>query len=378
MSRASRRSTAYAVILAGGGGTRLWPLSDPERPKPFLPLFEDGHSLLRRTVDRLGGPHLLLAHDDVFVVTDQRYIGLVGEQLPGVALLAEPQGRNTAPAVALATLAIERPDDDVMIVLPADHLMRDADFNGVLAAAVDELARGALGIDSPIVTLGAQPTYPATGYGYLAPDQERQQSPRDGLHAYVLDAFVEKPDAEHAARLLADHPGVAWNAGIFIGRRRAFRAAFERYTGLIAALAPAIGSSSALAQAYEGLEARSIDYAVMEDAAADGQVVMAAMDVGWSDLGSWTALLDALLPGGYGGAARVVHSGQSLDLDRADVAVVRNQPGGLELRSGPAHLSSPRPMAFLPRARQHERVLGQLLARVNEWSSKPVEAGVHA
>jgi mannose-1-phosphate guanylyltransferase len=378
VSGTGRRSAAYAVILAGGGGTRLWPLSDPERPKPFLPLLPDSRSLLQHTVDRLAGPHLRLPVDDIWVVTDRRYVPLVRDQLPGIAVLAEPQGRNTGPAVALATLAIDRPGDDVMIVLPADHLMRDAEFNGVLARAVGELAPGVLGIDSPIVTLGAQPSHPATGYGYLTPDPARQQTPEAGLHACVLDAFVEKPDHQRAVRLLAEHPGVAWNAGIFIARRRAFRAAFERYTSLITTLAPAIGTSSALARAYQELEPRSIDYAVMEHAAADGQVVMAAMDVGWSDLGSWTALIDALVQDGYASPARVIPGGETVDLGGDDLAVVRNSEGVLELRSGPAHLTSPRPMAFVPRARQHENVLDELLARVNEWSGKPVEAGVRA
>ncbi len=375
MSDAHRRGAPYAVILAGGGGTRLWPLSDPERPKPFLPLLPDGRSLLQHTADRLTGPRLRLTADDICVVTDERYLALVRSQLLGIAVLAEPQGRNTAAAVALATLAVERPDDDVMIVLPADHLMRDAHFNGVLADAVDELAQGALGIESPIVTLGAQPDHPATGYGYLMPDLDRHQHLR--LDAYVLKSFVEKPDRERAERLLADQRGVAWNAGIFIARRRAFRAAFERYTTLVAALAPALASPDALARAYESLELRSIDYALMEHAAADGQMVMAGMDVGWSDVGSWTALVDALV-GGYAGPARVVPGGESAALERVDVAIIRSERGQLELRSGPAQLASPRPMAFLPAARQHERVLGQLLARVNEWSDKSVEAEVRA
>ena len=272
---ATRRGTPYAVIIAGGGGTRLWPLSDPERPKPFLPLLADGRSLLQHTRGRLAGPGLRLSDDDVFVVTDRRYGAQVRSQLPGIPVIEEPQGRNTAPAVALATLAIERPEEDVMIVLPVDHLMRDEEFNAVLDQAVGDLAPGALGIESPIVTLGAAPTYPATGYGYLVPDQGQQHAFDHGLRAAVLDAFVEKPDRERAERLLAEHPGVAWNAGIFIGRRKTFRSAFERYTPLVTQLAPALSSADALARAYEGLEARSIDYAVMEHAAADGLMIMA-------------------------------------------------------------------------------------------------------
>ncbi len=372
---ATRRGTPYAVIIAGGGGTRLWPLSDPERPKPFLPLLADGRSLLQHTRGRLAGPGLRLSDDDVFVVTDRRYGAQVRSQLPGIPVIEEPQGRNTAPAVALATLAIERPEEDVMIVLPVDHLMRDEEFNAVLDQAVGDLAPGALGIESPIVTLGAAPTYPATGYGYLVPDQGQQHAFDHGLRAAVLDAFVEKPDRERAERLLAEHPGVAWNAGIFIGRRKTFRSAFERYTPLVTQLAPALSSADALARAYEGLEARSIDYAVMEHAAADGLMIMAPMNVGWTDLGSWTALVDALA-GGYAGAARVVPAGEQVDAGMQDVCVYRTDDGRLALELGAATLSSTRPMAFLPGARQHERVLDELLTRVNEWSKKPVEAEV--
>jgi mannose-1-phosphate guanylyltransferase len=372
---ATRRGTPYAVIIAGGGGTRLWPLSDPERPKPFLPLLADGRSLLQHTRGRLAGPSLRLSDDDVFVVTDRRYGAQVRSQLPDIPVIEEPQGRNTAPAVALATLAIERPEEDVMIVLPVDHLMRDEEFNAVLDQAVGDLAPGALGIESPIVTLGAAPTYPATGYGYLVPDQGRQHAFDHGLRAAVLDAFVEKPDRERAERLLAEHPGVAWNAGIFIGRRKTFRSAFERYTPLVTQLAPALSSADALARAYEGLEARSIDYAVMEHAAADGLMIMAPMNVGWTDLGSWTALVDALA-GGYAGAARVVPAGEQVDAGMQDVCVCRTEDGRLTLQLGAATLSSTRPMAFLPGARQHERVLDELLTRVNEWSKKPVEAEV--
>src|SRR5258706_16167434 len=125
-SEAPRRSDwrqMYAVILAGGGGTRLWPLSRPETPKPFLPLTGD-RSLLQIAVDRIvDHDGLPLGRDDVTVVTDRRYAGLVRAQVPGVGIVAEPSGRNTAAAVTLATLSIDRADDEVMVVLPADQLI---------------------------------------------------------------------------------------------------------------------------------------------------------------------------------------------------------------------------------------------------------------
>ena len=134
----------YAVILAGGGGTRLHPLSRPEHPKPFLPLVTS-ETLVQGTVARLAG-----VTDDVTVVTDRRYERLVRTQLPGVPMLLEPLGRNTAAAIALAALAIDRPDDEVMLVLPADQTVENAAvFERVLRDAAAGLATGAFGIDDP-------------------------------------------------------------------------------------------------------------------------------------------------------------------------------------------------------------------------------------
>lgn len=226
----------YAVIMAGGGGTRLHPLSRPERPKPFLPLV-DGESLLQATAARLSG-----VTDDITIVTDGRYERLVREQLPNAAVLLEPMGRNTAAAIALATLAIERVDDAVMLVLPADAWIEPADvdlFRDVLRDAELELAGGAFDIADPLVTLGIQVQRPATEYGYLIPDTTRSQGTESGhrLTAYPVRAFREKPNREDAVRL-AGEAGVAWNAGMFLWRRRAIRAALGRYTGLLQSLGP--------------------------------------------------------------------------------------------------------------------------------------------
>jgi mannose-1-phosphate guanylyltransferase len=361
----------YAVILAGGGGTRLWPLSDPQHPKPFLPLFFGPHSsLLQKTVHRLtAGSALGLHGSDLTIVTDQRYAEMVHAQLADAVVLSEPAGKNTAAAIALAALAIDRPQDEVMVVLPADHLVVDeAGFRAVLSAASD-LAHGSFGIDSPIVTLGAQPTGPSTHYGYLVPDHSRGTS--GDLTAYPLQRFEEKPDATRAQELLR-LPGVAWNAGIFMARRRAWLDALERYTGLIAGLTPAVNDSAALAVAYDGLEKpTSIDYAVMEPAAADGIVAMAAMDVGWSDVGTWRALLDALVAG-YDGAARVVPPDEAMTLTDDDLAVVGDAGGGLWLAIGPQKLQWPKPVALLPGARRHAQAVEGLLTRVN-LASEPAE-----
>jgi mannose-1-phosphate guanylyltransferase len=360
----------YAVILAGGGGTRLWPLSDPRHPKPFLPLFADG-SLLAKTISRLtGGSELGLTADAITVVTDQRYGGLVRDET-NVAVLSEPIGRNTAAAVALAALAIERDLDEVMIVLPADHLVkREAIFREVISNAHHELAQGAFGIDSPLVTLGIQADSAATQYGYLVPDKTRHKEEK--LHSYVLEAFVEKPDPDKARQLI-DLGGAAWNAGIFLARRRAWLAALERHTTLIPMLRGAISAPDQLAAAYAEINPVSIDYAVMQAAAAERQVVMGAMDVGWSDVGTWTALLDALVDG-YAAPARVVPPGEGATLGEDDLAVIRSANDVLRLEPGPIELGSQQPLAWLPDARQHRAALEALIARVNDRMAATAEA----
>ena len=314
----------YIVILAGGGGTRLWPLSRPDRPKPFLPLVAD-ETLFQRTVDRV---RPLVAATDIFCVADQRFGHLVRDQAPDVGLIVEPAARNTAAAIALATATIDRTEDEVMVVLPADHWIEKEDvFRDVIAAAAGSLARGCFGMEGPLVTLGVQADHPTTDYGYLRPDAMRGEE-IEGLKAYPLLGFEEKPN-EARAHELRNLPGVAWNAGMFAWQRGAIRAALEKYTPLAMLINQAIGSDLALANAYDRISPISIDKAVMESAAADHQVVMGAMDVGWSDLGSWTALLAAI--GGKrsaGVTGRVVQTGEAIEVG-ADDLVVRSVGGRL-------------------------------------------------
>jgi mannose-1-phosphate guanylyltransferase len=329
----------YAVILAGGGGTRLHPLSRPEHPKPFLPLVAD-ETLVQATVARLNG-----VTDDITIVTDRRYERLVRTQLPGLAMLLEPLGRNTAAAIALAALAIDRPDDEVMLVLPADQTVRRTDvFGGVLRDAADGLATGAFGIADPLVTLGIQVDRPATEYGYLIPDLARGERVH-GLQGYPLQRFEEKPKPARAMDLMRQ-PGVAWNAGIFLWRRRAILAALGRYTGLPQSLGPMVGSPQMLDRAYESIQrAISIDHAVMESAARNGTVVMGSMEVGWSDLGSWSSLLAGI---GARGSGSVVQAGETVAVD-ADDLVVRRVGGRLGVIAPPERgsITATQPLAVL-------------------------------
>ena len=355
----------YVVVMAGGGGTRLWPLSRPERPKPFMPLLGD-ESLLQATVRRLAGIDGDGVPIDVTIVTDQRYEQLVRAQLPDVRVLIEPAGRNTAAAIALATVAVDRPDDDVMIVLPADHSIRDEGvFRDVLRTAATRLATGALGADDALVTLGIHVSRPATEYGYLIPRLDQGQV-IDGLQAYPLKAFEEKPKPARAEELVKQ-PGVAWNAGMFVWRRRAIRSAIERYSGLIGLLEPTIRAPALLAHAYEQLKPVSIDVALMESAARDGKVVMGSMDVGWSDIGSWTELLAAVSAGGTGS---VVQPGDRIDVN-ADDLVVRRADGAVRvirpLQAG--SMTATQPIAVLRGA--DPRAVEALLARCARWEEAP-------
>jgi mannose-1-phosphate guanylyltransferase len=319
----------YVVILAGGGGTRLWPVSRPDYPKPFLPLLGD-ESLLQRTVKRVAP---LVGDGDIFCVTDRRYGQMVRDQVPDVRLIVEPSGRNTAAAIALAAAVIDRPDDDVMVVLPADHWISDEEgFRTVLSIATQEMARSAFDVEAPLVTLGIRPTRPSTDYGYLRPDTMRGAR-IDGVPAFPLVGFEEKP-TEARARELINMPGVGWNAGMFAWQRGAIQAALEKYTPLPMLIGQAAGSELALANAYDRIQPISIDKAVMESAADDHRVVMGSLDVGWSDLGSWTALLAALAGGDGGGATgRVLQPGERVELAPDDL-VIRPVDGGLIVEAG--------------------------------------------
>jgi len=302
----------YAVILAGGGGTRLRPLSTADRPKPFLPLLGT-ETLFQRTVARVCD----LVDGDVTVVTDRRHAPLVRAQAPGVALLEEPEGRNTAAAIALAAVGLNRPDDAVMAVLPADHVVADeAGFREVLGLAGTELAAGAFGVAEPLVTLGIAPDRPATEYGWLVPDPDRGGT--GPIAGRPLMRFEEKPAPDRAAALFAT-PGAAWNAGIFLWRRRAIRDALAAFAPDVLDAVVGAHASGTLEATYPTIRSISVDYAVMEPAAATGRVLMGRLAAGWNDLGTWTALLGAL---GAPGTGEVVEAGAPIAAGPDDLVVV--------------------------------------------------------
>ncbi len=288
------------VILSGGSGTRLWPLSRETYPKQFLPLVGEA-TMLQQTAARLDGlgtehPHHGIAVDDPILVCNETHRFLVAEQLLEVgrradAIILEPVGRNTAPALTLAALAaIRSGEDPVLIAMPADHVIADpAGFRHQVAEGWVRASAGA------VITFGIVPSGPETGFGYLLKGEPLGARGS----AFVLQRFVEKPDAETAAVYVASG-SYLWNSGIFMLRARRWIELVERYRPEIAlACQKALAAASADldfcridAETFRDCPSDSIDYAVMEPLSAEGggDVVVLPLDVGWSDVGAWSTL----------------------------------------------------------------------------------------
>jgi mannose-1-phosphate guanylyltransferase/mannose-6-phosphate isomerase len=226
--------------------------------------------------------------------------------MPEPNLVREPMGRNTAAAVALAAVTVDRPGDEVMCVLPADHGVADEEaFRAALAVAAERAQRG------DMVTLGIPPTGPETGYGYVLATGDPEAS--DGLEVFRVERFVEKPTVERATELL-EGGRASWNAGIFVWRRDTVLAGLERHAPDI--LEPI--RSQPVEEAYPSLRATSIDYALLEAASLEGSVALVPTEAGWSDLGSWAALLDAM---GEGTVIRSEPGSDVLTLDSTETLV---------------------------------------------------------
>ncbi|TCT18187.1 mannose-1-phosphate guanylyltransferase/mannose-6-phosphate isomerase [Thiobaca trueperi] len=293
------------VILSGGSGTRLWPLSREAYPKQFLPLASE-HTMLQETVRRLDGldaehPRQALALLDPLVVCNEDHRFLVAEQLRlierhSAGIILEPKGRNTAPALTLAALAATRSDiDPILLVMPADHSIRhEPAFRAAVADACVIARTGA------VVTFGIVPTKPETGYGYIRQGSTYEIEGLTG-HAYVLSGFVEKPNASTAQEYLASG-GYLWNSGIFVLKASLWLALIERFRPDIAQAAASAFAGARVDGAFLRLDpdlfgacpSDSIDYAVMEHLAGDTAdlppAVVVPLDAGWSDVGAWSAL----------------------------------------------------------------------------------------
>ena len=275
------------VILSGGSGTRLWPLSTPEKPKQFLNLFGP-LSMFQLTLQRCADENLF---GMPLVVGSSRHVALMREQMQEVGasagtIILEPCARNTAPAIALAALAVESPTD-LLLVMPSDHVIKNiAAFKKAVLASIPVAQSGWL------VTFGIAPAGPATGYGYI----QQGDAIDDSIRSWSATRFVEKPTEENAEKMLADG-GYHWNAGIFLFRADIYLAALAKHSPEMLVACRAAMSGKRMenklcfpdSDHFSSAPSDSIDYAIMENAE---NVAVTPVDPGWSDVGSWDSLFD--------------------------------------------------------------------------------------
>ncbi len=280
----------YALIMAGGGGTRLWPLSRRSRPKQSLALVGQ-RTMFEHAVDRLAS---LFQPEEILVVTGANQVEQLKRQapeLPAESFIIEPLGRGTAPAIGLGAIHLQRRDPKaVMAVLTADHFIRDVDrFQRALAAAARVAAEGHL------VTLGISPSFPSTGYGYIK--QGERLATVGEFDVFRVERFTEKPGPETAFRMV-ESGAYSWNSGMFIWRVERILDEFVRQMpalyGQLAQVAAVLGSEaypSTLRRVWPEVTPQAIDYGVMEGAE---DVVVIPVDIGWSDVGNWSSMRDIL------------------------------------------------------------------------------------
>ncbi len=297
----------FSVIIAGGKGTRFWPLSRARRPKQLLKILSR-KSLLKETAERV---YALSGRKQTLVVTVAEQVAALRsdlQEIPRNNFLAEPIGKNTAPCIGLAALEVSRLDPEaVMIVLPADHWVTDsAKFRRTLQSAVSLALR-----HNQLLTIGIRPDYPETGYGYIT---RGKAVGAKTASAFAVKRFTEKPKLALARRLVRQ--GALWNSGIFVWRATTLLELLSRYQPAIAAGLENIKRASRgkslsrpnaklrtiISREYKKMPSLSIDYAVMEKAGAEGKVSTVEADFGWSDVGSWAAVHRMLKPDADGNA----------------------------------------------------------------------------
>ena len=281
----------YCVIMAGGIGSRFWPMSRTAHPKQFLDFLGHGRTLIQQTFDRFLD---VCPAENIYVVTNAQYAPLVHEQLPALRpeqVLLEPDRRNTAPCIAYANHAIAKRDPKALIITsPSDHLVKDEkEFQARLRIASEQAV-----VEDCLVTLGITPDRPDTGYGYI---QFSDQGPAERPEVKRVKNFTEKPDHAKAQQFL-DSGEYLWNSGIFIWSLASIRKAFRKHlpemevlfsTGENAYGTP--NEAEFIAKIYGTCESISIDYGILEKA---DNVYVVAGDFGWSDLGTWGSLYSQL------------------------------------------------------------------------------------
>ena len=279
--------------MAGGVGSRFWPLSTPEYPKQFIDILGCGRTLIQLTVDRFKG---IAPMNNFWVVTNAAYVDIVKQQIPDMPashILAEPAARNTAPCIAWACWSIRKEDPNAnVVVTPADAVvMNPEEFRRVIKNALS-FTEG----NNAIVTIGIKPSRPETGYGYV--------EAADAIEGEIckVNAFKEKPNLATAEKYLTAG-NYLWNAGIFVWNIDTITESIQKYKPNIASDMGKIALTGDVAGIFPHCEKISIDFAVMEPAAADGKVYTHPADFGWSDLGNWASLHDKLTKDGSGNGA---------------------------------------------------------------------------
>jgi mannose-1-phosphate guanylyltransferase len=280
----------YALILAGGGGTRLWPMSRSHTPKQFLPLVEN-QSMFKVSVERLAP---LFEPEQIYVVTGKQYVERMRTdtpEIPAKNFITEPYGKNSAPAAALGIAVIQKRDPEATIaILTADHhITKKEEFRSVLAAAYD------MAQEEYVVTLGISPAFPATGFGYIRQGVAIRKI--NGFTCHHSRGFTEKPDIITATDFVASGE-YSWNSGMFIWTAKQAMVEFKRQQPVIhttlTELVEALDTpefETTLAAAWEKLPNISIDFGVMENAQS---MAVIPVDIGWSDVGSWSAMFEVL------------------------------------------------------------------------------------
>lgn len=281
----------YAAIIAGGSGTRLWPRSRQDRPKQFQSLYSD-RTLLQETVARL---EPIVRREDVYVIANRSHEAVVREQLewlPPSNYVGEPVGKDTAPAVGvIAALISHRDPDAVILISPADHvILKDAEFRHMLEVAEQVAAEG-----PNVVTIGIKPTHAETGFGYIQMSENSRRI--EGVDVHEVISFKEKPDHRTAEEYVSSWSYV-WNSGMFIWSARTIMGLFRdhapdiyrllvRYQGAI----DTPDEARVFEEIYESFPRISVDYAILEHAS---NIHVIPASIGWSDLGSWSALYDIM------------------------------------------------------------------------------------
>lgn len=305
----------YAVVPAGGAGTRLWPLSRAGHPKFLLDLTGTGRTLLQATIDRLAP-----LTDSTVIVTGTRHRQAVAGQAPGLELLVEPSPRDSMPAIGLAAAVLARrhPDSDVVIgSFAADHVIADTEAFAAAVAAAESAAR-----EGYVVAIGIEADTPSTAFGYI---EMGEQLP--GGHAYRVRAFTEKPDAATAADYLATGR-YRWNAGMYVMRARVLLAHLDRFQPTMAAGLDEIAAAwdgperePTLQRIWPSLTRIAIDHAISEPLAAEGGIAVVPAALGWNDVGDWASLAQVLAAAE--GGAHVLGDGELTDvIDSAGAVVV--------------------------------------------------------